>query len=219
MHRLTRLASIYLCRSQTATRRVRRDCITPSQNWIQRRPIGDTTLRMRTLLRAVSAGSRGKEGKGRGELPPSWIQQDQPEVWPACLLRYLHRSARDRCSYACSRHCRPCYHRRCQTGSSGADTFAFSAALSALWPVQMHTSAWAMVRWACEGTLAAMSNQCLLSSCCSELIEGPVYESPQGCHALNKPNLCADRQKTSIHALNKLHPTRPPLESCKLGTS
>ena len=50
----------------------------------------------------------------------------------------------------------------------------------------------------------------MLLSCCSESIEGPVYESPQGCHALNKPNLRADRQKTSTHALNKLHPTQPP---------
>ena len=51
MHRLARLASICLCQSQTAIRRVRRDCTTPSQHWIQRRPIGDATLRMRTLLR------------------------------------------------------------------------------------------------------------------------------------------------------------------------
>ena len=135
-----------------------------------------------------------------------------------CYVIRLHRSAR--CAYACPRHCRPCYHRRCQTGPSGAGAFAFSAALSAPWPVQMHTSAaaciWAMIRWTCtcarEGTSAAMTDQCLLFSCCSESIEGPVYESPQGCHALNKPNLRADscRQKTSIHALNKLQPTRPP---------
>ena len=51
LHRLARLASIWLCQSQTATCRVRRDCTTPSPNWIQRRPIGDATLRMRTLLR------------------------------------------------------------------------------------------------------------------------------------------------------------------------
>ena len=67
-----------------------------------------------------------------------------------------------------------------------------------------------MVRWSCEGTLVAMSNQCLLSSCCSESIEGPVYESPRGCHALDKPNLRAVRQNISIHALHKLQPTRPP---------
>ena len=53
LHRLARLASICLCQSQTATRRASRDCTTPSPNWIQRRPIGDAALRMRTLLRQI----------------------------------------------------------------------------------------------------------------------------------------------------------------------
>ena len=92
MHRLTRLASIYLCRSQTATRRVRRDCITPSQHWIQRRPIGDATLRMRTLLRACPVPATAGTGSfvplhlpaartppSRGPAPrPPWEIQVAP---------------------------------------------------------------------------------------------------------------------------------------------
>ena len=105
---------------------------------------------------AVSAGSRGK---GRGELPPSRIRRDQPEARSAGLLRHPRRSPR------CCSLCRPRYPRRCQTGSFGAGAGACSPAFWAAWPVQMHTSAWAMIRWTCEGTLAAMSAQCLLFSC------------------------------------------------------
>ena len=105
---------------------------------------------------AVSAGSRGK---GRGELPPSRIRRDQPEARSADLLRHPRRSPR------CCSLCRPRYPRRCQTGSFGAGAGACSPAFWVARPVQMHTSAWAMIGWTCEGTLAAMSTQCLSFSC------------------------------------------------------
>ena len=82
---------------------------------------------------AISAGSRGK---GRGELPPSRIRQDQPEARSAGLLRHLCRPAR-----CCSLR-RPRYPRRCKTGSFSAGAGALSPAFWAAWPVQMHMSAW-----------------------------------------------------------------------------